>query len=85
MYACYNSYAPIVWFLAEHGANINVRDRNHKTCLHWAARYNNVKIMEILFELGINTCAKDIEGNTALTIAKKNQNFSFENKISKFV
>ena len=49
MYASMNGYSWIVDYLVkECDAEINILDRNEKNALHWAARFNNEKVVEKL-------------------------------------
>ena len=38
--------------------------------MHWAARYNNSEMVKKLIELDIRIEAKDMEGMTAIDLAK---------------
>jgi len=75
MYASMNAYAPVIEYLLEVGkANVNTVDRLHKTCLHWAARFNNVKVAQILLDYNAKWDMTDIDGFTPIDIARKNFN-----------
>ena len=53
-YASMNGFARIVEYLVkEGGADVNVQDRLFRNALHWAARFNNTKMAEVLLKLGI--------------------------------
>ena len=84
MYACFNGFSEIIHLLVKHGANINVTDRNHMSCIHWAARFNNVKVAKILLELGIKYTESDIDGLIPSSLARKNQNLDLEKIIKNF-
>ena len=54
MYASMNGYSWIIdYIIRELDANVNVIDRNKKNALHWAARFNNVKVVEMLIKHNI--------------------------------
>ena len=51
MYACVNGFLKIVQLILENtDARINLTDRLHRNPLHWACRWNNVKLAQILLE-----------------------------------
>lgn len=37
--------------------------------MHWAARFNNPKIVEVLFEVGVKSETTDSEMQTAMSLA----------------
>ena len=49
--------------------------------MHWAARFNNVKITELLLNLGATYDQLDIDGNDPYLVAKKNMNMDAQNAI----
>ena len=53
-YACINGFLNTITFLAENKANIHTSDRIKRTSLHWAARFNNVKVVQLLLNLGLS-------------------------------
>ncbi|XP_068913168.1 uncharacterized protein [Tenebrio molitor] len=56
----------IVKFLLKRGANINLTDRVGRNALHFALKNSkvNIKIIQLLIDEGINTNAKDENGET---------------------
>ena len=74
-YASMNGYAPVIEYLLTEGhADVNATDRLFKTCLHWAARFNNVKVAHLLLEASAKPDMTDIEGYTPTEVATKNLN-----------
>ena len=65
--------ADIVEILLRHGADVEIRDDNGETALHWATggSLNNVKVVELLLSHGADVNAKDNRGWTALDWAYK--------------
>ncbi|EAY16707.1 ankyrin repeat protein, putative [Trichomonas vaginalis G3] len=57
-----------------HGANINVKDENGITALHYAAMNNSKETAEVLISHGANINEKNKEGQTALHYAAENNN-----------
>jgi ankyrin repeat protein len=55
--------------LAEEQLNINVRDNAGNTPMHYAARYNNIKIIKILDMAGADVNAQNNLGQTPLHYA----------------
>ena len=52
--------------LLENGAEVNNRNINEETPLHWAARVGSLKTMEVLVMYHANVNAADITNGTAL-------------------
>ena len=51
------------------GANINYKDRNGNTALHYCVYYKNYELMKYLVDNGANVNAQDNNGNTPLILA----------------
>ncbi|EAX99948.1 ankyrin repeat protein, putative [Trichomonas vaginalis G3] len=69
-------------YFLSHGANINEKDENGETALHFAALFSNKEMAEFLISHGANINEKDDKGKTALHLAeyysrKERQNFLF--------
>lgn len=56
------------------GAGVNVKDKNGRTSLHWAARSGNADAVNMLTEHGADVNAKDNNGKTPLHEAVFNGN-----------
>jgi len=54
------------------GADINTRDENGGTPLHWAVYYNHKDIVEFLLMQGANPFAVDNQGVNPIDVAKMN-------------
>ena len=63
-YACINGFLNTIEYLASKKVNIHTSDRNKRTALHWAVRFDNAKVTELLLNLNMNHQAHDIEGKT---------------------
>ena len=86
MYAAMNGYMHIVMLLVKDGgADINCTDKFHRSALHWACRFNNVKMIQKLLSLNINYNNTDIEGQSAKDLAHNFKNFEAENMMSEYV
>ena len=59
-------------YLLSHGANINKKDNNGCTALHYAACENSKEAVELLISHGANINEKDNYGETALHYAASN-------------
>jgi ankyrin repeat protein len=60
-YAAMNGFCSIVEYLIKNGANIDASDRLHRSALHWACRFNNVKMVKLLLSKHIKVETTDIE------------------------
>ena len=73
-YATMNGFKQIAEYLIKNGADVNTSDRLHRSALHWACRFNNVKILEMLLAKNIKTETTDIEMQTPLDLATRYNN-----------
>lgn len=63
----FDSFAATLDVYMKHGADINQRDGNGRTLLHFSSTYGpNVPMVERLTDYGINVELQDLAGNTAL-------------------
>ncbi len=70
-YATINGFSPILEVLLRNtDIDVNIRDRFIRSPLHWAARFNNVKIAKILLVYGVKYDQTDIEQKTAMDVAR---------------
>ena len=62
----------------DNGANIDDKDRNGNTALHYCVYYKNYELMKYLVDNGANVNIQDNNGNTPLMLALKHgyKNFS---------
>ena len=54
IYASINGFLNTIRYLSTQQVNIHVHDRTKRTALHWAARFNNIQVVELLLELNLN-------------------------------
>jgi len=54
------------------GADLNTRDRNGGTALHWAVYYNHKEIVEFLLMQGASPFIVDNQGVTPIDVARIN-------------
>lgn len=65
-------FASIVELLLQRGADADAREHsNRATALIEAARYGHVSVVEILLRFGADITLRDIDGHTALDVARK--------------
>jgi ankyrin repeat protein len=64
----------MVELLLSHGALTDLIFEFNKTVLHFAAEQANLNIVKMLLKAGANPSAKDSDGNTPLSLAKKDPN-----------
>ena len=55
--------------LLDHGADIDIRDGNEDTALHWAAFKNNFACVKVLLQRGANVNATDYNNDTPISWA----------------
>ena len=51
------------------GTDVNARDKDGNTPLHYAAKYGNAKVVNALIAAGAHVDARDHQGNTPLAVA----------------
>ena len=62
MYAACNGYLnTCAYMYSTINVNINSEDKFRRTALHWAARFNNPKVIEMLIQFNANTTLLDVE------------------------
>jgi ankyrin repeat protein len=64
-----NQIEPIIYFTQKYGMDINVKDREGSTALHWACYTGSETVVTFLLNLNIEINAKDIQGLTPLHLA----------------
>lgn len=70
-YACLNGFLATIQFLAnQQYVDIHSKDRVLRNSLHWAARFNNVKVVELLLKLNLRIDAVDRENMTAIDLCR---------------
>ena len=69
MEACKCLSEPIVKFLIEKNADLNLTDTDGWNCLHWIAFKGHAKIMILLLEKGANFMQKSTSGSTPYDVA----------------
>lgn len=50
---------------------MNATDKLRRNALHWACKFNQEEVAQVLLRLGINYEAKDFEENKPIDIAKE--------------
>jgi ankyrin repeat protein len=58
--------------LIEAKADASAKDKNNNTPMHYAAGYGRVDIVELLVEAGGSVTTKNVDGKSALDVAKLN-------------
>ena len=69
-YACINGFLNTIEFLAEKRVNIHTSDRIKRTALHWACRFNNPKVVQVLLRLNLNLESADKESQKPMDLAR---------------
>ena len=62
----------VVQLLIDAGADIETKDEEGQSPLHWASRSGSLAIVKMLVEAGAGVCVTDNEGRTCLTLAGAN-------------
>jgi len=70
MDAVQNQDVDAVTSCIEGGGDVEARDSYGQTALHWAAKYESVKIVQLLLDAGANVDVQDDDGETPLQAAK---------------
>ncbi len=73
-WAAYGGAEPVIRYLVEQQADINVQDERGWTPLHAAASRNRAEALKTLLDLGAKKTAVDKEGNTPVHIAAQGPN-----------
>ena len=61
----------MVKLLLKYGADINARDKDGWTSLHWGAKNGNIDMLKLLITNGADIKAKNKKGCIPLQVAKK--------------
>lgn len=69
----YNRKPEVIALLLDQGIDINPRDKNSNTPLHWAAADNKPEVVALLLNKGADINARNKSGNTPLNDAKRNK------------
>ena len=74
-YACNNGFTNTMEYLMDDlKCDIHAKDKYNRTALHWAARFRNLGVVEFLTAAGLSFNTLDIEGWSALDLAKHHRN-----------
>uniref|UniRef100_A0A183B821 ANK_REP_REGION domain-containing protein n=1 Tax=Echinostoma caproni TaxID=27848 RepID=A0A183B821_9TREM len=63
LFACYHGHLSLVDTLLRRGADINAKDQNGWTALHWAAQRCHADIVELLLDHGASRSMEDMRGD----------------------
>ena len=80
-YACVNGFLNTIEFLAEKRVNIHTSDRVKRTALHWACRFNNVKVVQLLLKLGLSLDIPDRESKKPMDLCKIHKSLDVEKAV----
>ena len=87
LYAVFNNHNKVVKALIGLECNINITDKFHRTALHWACRFNNVKIAEIFLDEEMKPPMSldltDSDMNVPADVAKHYNHYQIEKMIIK--
>ena len=64
--AARGGHTQLVKLLIGKGADVNARNRDGNTSLHWAAEKGHIEVVKLLLEKGANVNVQDIHGRTPL-------------------
>lgn len=65
--------------IIDNGADLNTKDRNGNTALHYCVYYRNYKLMELLIKEGVDVNIQDNNGNTTLQLSLMRGYINFSN------
>ncbi|THD21293.1 putative Ankyrin repeat-containing [Fasciola hepatica] len=63
LFACYHGHLALVDTLLRRGADINAKDQNGWTALHWAAQRCHADVVELLLDYGASRSIEDARGD----------------------
>eukprot|EP00347_Sterkiella_histriomuscorum_P017290 403349951 len=75
-YASINGFISAIEVLHRFGASMNIVDKLKRSALHWACKFNQLEVAQVLLRLGIQSgeggpnSMRDYEGNKPIDIAK---------------
>ena len=81
-WASYKGHVLVVEALLDKGANINHRDKEKQTPLHYAVGNNKLPTVKILIERGANKNLKSNKNQTPLELAREKRRKSIVNYLS---
>jgi ankyrin repeat protein len=85
MYASMNGYGVLTEYLIEEtNIDVNKMDRVHRNALHYAARFNNCKMIDILVQAKINLNQTDRDMMLPIDIARHYHNYEAESLLMKY-
>ena len=63
------NHLPIVEYLISKGANIEAKDNDDQTPLHWASKHGNTNVVKYLVSKGANKTTRDKDGKIPCDLA----------------
>jgi ankyrin repeat protein len=85
MYAAMNGFLSLVRILVEDcDADVDLTDNNNRNALHWAARYDNINMIENLLHYKIIHDQEDVLGHTPMDVARLNKCEFAEETLKRF-
>ena len=83
-FAAMNGFCASIEMLVKHGAKVDTFDKFGRTPFHWAVRFGNAKVADLLLKLECNHNSKDLDGQTPYDLAEIHKHYEVIEVIEKY-